>query len=542
MLRYNRKNKNLKIPVGIGTNNNVDSSLLFNVSDGDATAGDLIAGKTAYSAEGFIVGTLDLEGEKTSSYNEGYSAGEQDGYVSGEADGYADGYSAGKEDGIEEILTEQSDANITPGDVLEGYIGYGANNERIVGTNVGGFNFSEIGYTETDSNQTNRDIKDNIAYTKSLMPITPSVSLASKFSNNLDMVYAPYIDTSITTNMSNMFFGALNLKNIPTYDYSNVTNISGMFRQAGGPKELNFSFDNNIESFKEFIYSNTGIEKVVINAAKAKNDGLYNIARLAQNLKYLEIFNIPNTVTDLRSIFRDDRNLEYVRLSGDTSNVASITGNVDFYFQSFNKLHTVILDIDTHFLTSCYYMFGTCSSLTTVSLFNTSNVTNMYAMFNWCDSITTVPLFDTRNVTNMGQMFRSCDNLLSIPQFNTVNVTNMSEMFIDAMKLTTVPLLNTEKVDNVQAMFGACYELTNLGGFENLGKGFATSTYESRHILALGNSPKLTRESLLNVFNNLYDMNQTSITHARIVLTGVSKGLLTAEDIAIATNKGWTIQ
>ena len=93
MLRYNRKNKNLKIPVGIGTNNNVDSSMLFNVSDGDATARDLIAGKTAYSAEGFLVGTLDVETEKQNSYNEGYSAGEQDGYVSGEADGYADGYS-----------------------------------------------------------------------------------------------------------------------------------------------------------------------------------------------------------------------------------------------------------------------------------------------------------------------------------------------------------------------------------------------------------------------------------------------------------------
>ena len=543
MLRYNRKNKNLKIPVGIGTNNNVDSSLLFNVSDGDATAGDLVAGKTAYSAEGFIVGTLDVETEKQNSYNEGYSAGEQDGYVSGEADGYADGYSEGKEDGIEEILTEQSDANITPGSVLEGYIGYGANNERIVGTNVGGFDFGEIGYTEEENNELNSQLKEPLEYTKSLMPVTPSVSLNRKFNKDKNLVYAPYIDTSITTNMSYMFYECTNLQYVPQYDYSNVTTVEQMFAYAGGPKEIDFSFDNNIRNFNQVMSYNTGTEKLVINAANVTNS-LYGLA-YESKIKHLEVFNIPNTVTDLRSMFHNCKNLEYVRLSGDTSNVSAITSQYDFCFQSNRNLHTVILDIDTHFLRNCNVMFNFCSSLTTIPLFNTSNVTNMSSMFNACSSLTTIPLFNTSNVTNMSSMFEYCEALTTVPLFNTSNVTEIGGMFYYCPKLESLPLFDFQNVIAINNTYNdflySCNSLTDVAGFKDLGKSF-TGSSAILHNLILTNCPLLTRQSLLNIFNNLYDMNLTSVTDAKITIPLSLKNLLSPEDIAIATNKGWIIQ
>lgn len=495
MLKYTRKDKRLRIPVGIGTNNNVDSSLLFNVSDGDATAGDLVAGKTAYSAEGFIVGTLDVETEKQNSYNEGYSAGEQDGYVSGEADGYADGYSEGKEDGIEEILTEQSDANITPGSVLEGYIGYGANNERIVGTNVGGYDFSEIGYTEEENNELNSQLKEPIEYTKSLMPIEPSVSLSRKFDGNINLIYAPYIDTSITTDMSYMFEDCINLQYVPQYDYSNVTTVERMFSYAGGPKEIDFSFDNNIRNFNQVMSYNTGTEKLFINAANVTNS-LYGLA-YETKIKHFEVFNIPNTVTDLRSMFYNCKNLEYVKLSGDTSNVSAITSQYDFRFKDNANLHTLILDIDTHFLRYCIDMFSGCLSLTTVPLFNTSNV------------------------TEIGGMFYNCRNIESLPLFDFQNVIAINNTYYDFLY--------------------SCNSLTNVAGFKDLGKSF-TGSNTRFHNLILTSCPLLTRQSLLNIFNNLYDMNLTSVTDAKITMTISLKNLLSPEDIAIATNKGWIIQ
>lgn len=59
------------------------------------------------------------------------------------------------------------------------------------------------------------------------------------------------------------------------------------------------------------------------------------------------------------------------------------------------------------------FMFYNCTSLTTVSLFDTSNVTNMDRMFSECHSLTSIPLFNTSNVTNMNQMFYYCNRVQS---------------------------------------------------------------------------------------------------------------------------------
>lgn len=60
---------------------------------------------------------------------------------------------------------------------------------------------------------------------------------------------------------------------------------------------------------------------------------------------------------------------------------------------------------------------------------NTSNVTDMGSMFGHCTNLTAVPLFDTSNVTNMTYMFGWCGNLTAIPLFNTSRVTTMYMMF-----------------------------------------------------------------------------------------------------------------
>ena len=64
-----------------------------------------------------IVDVPDLNGD----YNEGYTDGETAGYQ----DGYAEGLDDGITDGRNQIIEEQSDANITANDVTKGKIGYG---------------------------------------------------------------------------------------------------------------------------------------------------------------------------------------------------------------------------------------------------------------------------------------------------------------------------------------------------------------------------------------------------------------------------------
>ena len=100
--------------------------------------------------------------------------------------------------------------------------------------------------------------------------------------------------------------------------------------------------------------------------------------------------------------------------------------------------------LDTSNVTNMNYMFGSCSSLTSLDLsnFDTSNVTNMSQMFYNCSSLTSLDLsnFDTSKVTDMRYMFSRCSSLtsLDLSNLNTSNVTSMSEMFSSCSSLKDV--------------------------------------------------------------------------------------------------------
>lgn len=52
---------------------------------------------------------------------------------------------------------------------------------------------------------------------------------------------------------------------------------------------------------------------------------------------------------------------------------------------------------------------------------------------------------------------------------------------------------------------------------------------------------ELTHDSLMNVINNLYDIKSKGVKNQRLQLGNTNKAKLTAEEIAIATNKGWNV-
>lgn len=198
--------------------------------------------------------------------------------------------------------------------------------------------------------------------------------------------------------------------------------------------------------------------------------------------------------------------------------------------------------IDTSNVTSMYSMFYHCENLISIPQLNTSNVTSMSNMFYSCYSLTTIPLIDTNNVTNMSHMFQDCSYLTTIPQLDTSNVTSMDYMFYRCNNLISIPQLDLSKVTNVR-MFLSCRALTTLGGFQNLGMAYMTnqSANYSSYTLDLSTSPKLTHDSLMNVINGLYDIKTKGCNPQRLILGSTNLAKLTAEEIAIATNKGWTV-
>ena len=137
---------------------------------------------------------------------------------------------------------------------------------------------------------------------------------------------------------------------------------------------------------------------------------------------------------------------------------------------------------------------------------------------------------DTSNITSMYQMFKICKALTSIDlsNFNTSSVTDMGSMFGYCYALTTLDLtsFDTSKVTNMYSMFYNCYKLTKV-----------TGVFEGTKVdLDLHYSP-LTNESAMVFINGLANVGETKT----IKFKSTTYNTLTAEQIAIATSKGWTV-
>ena len=119
----------------------------------------------------------------------------------------------------------------------------------------------------------------------------------------------------------------------------------------------------------------------------------------------------------------------------------------------------------------------------------------------------------------------------------------MSVLFHNEVLLKEIKKINFRKVINVSSLFISSYELTILGGFENLGEGYLTtaSANNALYTLDLSYCTKLTHDSLMNVINDLYDIASKGVATQQLVLGSENLAKLTAEEIQIATDKGFSV-
>jgi surface protein len=130
-------------------------------------------------------------------------------------------------------------------------------------------------------------------------------------------------------------------------------------------------------------------------------------------------------------------------------------------------------------------------------------------MFNICTDLTSLNVsnFDTSKVTKIYGMFRKCKSLTSLDcsSFDIGKITSSQE---------------------TAGMFIGCESLTNLQAPKNISG-----------TLMLYDSPNLTHDSLMSVINNLKNVGYSR----ELILGATNLAKLTAEEIAIATNKGWIV-
>ena len=273
-----------------------------------------------------------------------------------------------------DILTKLSQLNVTENGIYiaanDGYDGY---SEVLV--NVEGLDFSSIGYDKELSDKINNEFIAPLKYSKKLLDEWDSstTSTSSLYRNDIQLVYAPNIDTSNVTNMTSMFYGCSSLQTIPHFNTSNVVNMQNMF------------------------------------------DG-------CTSLQTIPHFNTSNVV-NMQNMFDTCSKLTTIPLF-DTSKVTSMS-NMFYYCVSLQSIPL----LDTSNVTTMGNMFNGCSKLTTLPLLDTSNVTSMSSMFYNCRTIQTIPELNTNKVTDMSSMFNGCSNLQSLPLLDCGNVTSMNRIF-----------------------------------------------------------------------------------------------------------------
>jgi len=196
------------------------------------------------------------------------------------------------------------------------------------------------------------------------------------------------------------------------------------------------------------------------------------------------------------------------------------------------------------------------------SFFNAINATSIINMFRDCVNLTELDLngFDTSNVIQMTNMFYNCSSLikLDLSSFNTSNVIDMKYMFYNCSSLTELDLssFDTSNVTmGIEGMFKNCGSLVTVNGILDCDKTSNTNAFilgcvnlETIYIKNF-NTPrnndfsdcvKLSHESLVYLINNLKDNTSSSLAKT-ITLGSVNLAKLTEEEIAVATEKNWTL-
>ena len=180
--------------------------------------------------------------------------------------------------------------------------------------------------------------------------------------------------------------------------------------------------------------------------------------------------------------------------------------------------------------------------------FDTTN--SIYNEEGWKNSIKELPALTCYpNVKGLFSDFRGTK--INVSNLNTSSSTDFSGMFCNNDNLETIVgninMGNATTLDaqdnRLRDMFYNCYKLKNIGKLLNLGQAYSINkeTNYSLYKLNLIYGKLLTHDSLINVINGLYDIATKGCNTQSVVLGSTNLAKLTSEEIAIATNKGWTV-
>ena len=212
--------------------------------------------------------------------------------------------------------------------------------------------------------------------------------------------------------------------------------------------------------------------------------------------------------------------------------------------------------LDTSHFTTFAYMFKNCRNADIIGLenLNTGSVTSMESMFQGCSSLTTLNIngWNTGSVTSMESMFQGCSSLttLNISSFNGRKLKTGANAYQGGIGFLVFQCGNLKTLDmggddwcfdsieNNSWNFYRWLDNSSVSSL-TLGKNWFKAEFTPGYFVALS---KWNKESVrLSLVTNSYDRKANGLTDKTITLHANVKKLLSEDDIAAMTAKGYII-
>lgn len=395
----------------------------------------------------------------------------------------------------------------------------------VVGNNI----FEAIGYTKTPGY-----LQAGINYAKEISDSwevgTPSSLRSRSFDRDLNLILFPAVDTANYSHISLM--ECSNLQYVPFINTSELRNLGHMFKGCSSLLEIEGISDWNTE---EVVAAGNAFEGCI----KFKNLDLSK-------------WNLDKC-TSISSMFEDCTSLESVKLPEKA--LLGIYG-LQYTFAGCSSLKVVNIP-ETSAKISISNMFSGCSSLESVDLTPLINasLTELSYTFSGAESLKQIylPNIDLSQATTMTYMFSKCASLsvIDFSEFNTEKVTNMSSIFGYCTSLQKVVNLD------VSSLYGSVtlvnYPTNNVLRFlklKNLGKNQQLTSCNFTYMPYWGDESNTVeypltegaRQSVIDsLITNSFDRATAGFSNCTIFLSSTTKALLTEDEIAQITAKGYTI-
>ena len=267
-------------------------------------------------------------------------------------------------------------------------------------------------------------------------------------------------DTSSLEQVGTMFMGASNLKNIDgaiNWDTSKVTSMSWMFLNATSLENIDgaINWDTSKVTTMSYMFGRTNKLDNIDGAINWDTSKVTTMSMMFQSSGVTNIDGAINwdtsKVTDMSEMFRS------------ASNLKNTNGAINW---------------DTSEVTTMYFLFGGASSLESVSglaNWNTVKVKNLSYAFQYNSSLLSIDAlsgWNTSSVMLMSNTFAGCSKIPSLEpltNWNTSQVTDMSSMFYSTTGLTNahgLELWNVSSVTTMSSMFSSS-KIKNVDALSN---------------------------------------------------------------------------